>query len=679
MDVLPSCAAAAGLLGLTSNHPFVFLARGLQETCMKLGECTNGDIVIGVVVARQDGPGGVLLFGSGYVDGLTDTPISRHIEAQLSVGVDSLSSALQQASIEQQGAPVTLPPTLPAATSADLDVLGDAGEDVDQEIDDAAAADLDTMASFDALMDAAPAGPGSIGRDPIPPGSQGPAASPTSARPSSSPAPASPGATPAPAGHSSASTAGRPASSPPPTGLASSTARDRPDSSPTGQPVPAVRGDEERILPSNFTLPGLIVPPGRIQLATGRGAARKEPPPREPTTVTIPDALVGETVRELLRKGKDVSLRARLMDFTSLYKFVIDTLVRRGASDAAPREKVNHVYQQLTPDALRNVTVKFKMPGSYTMLSLITPTFNNAHSMRVASTLAVVLFMQYQRDPFFLWLLTMFREGFKAPAEPGTSNKRGRKRKPSDTVGDDPDLATASGAADGNAGAQGGGGVQGGAAGDGRAGGADAGARGEGDGQGGDPADGFSGAGDGGAPGGGDVQGGAAVEGRVRAAGGGNADGGDGGPAVAPSDRQRAAGGCGEVISDGASPADRVRGGLEARLLMSGGRVVATARVHPEHATFHGSPIPVEVVPCFIQTISTGCEMEIYPYGQDPGLCLEKGYPSPVPVTLGAVGSAYKIAWPVASIGYVFEMPSFAARASLLFSILHRSEEWSPC
>lgn len=37
------------------------------------------------------------------------------------------------------------------------------------------------------------------------------------------------------------------------------------------------------------------------------------------------------------------------MEFTALYKFVMDTIVKRAASDEKATNKVNHLYPELTP------------------------------------------------------------------------------------------------------------------------------------------------------------------------------------------------------------------------------------------------------------------------------------------------------------------------------------------
>lgn len=136
----------------------------------------------------------------------------------------------------------------------------------------------------------------------------------------------------------------------------------------------------------------------------------------------------------MLRNGVNESLRTRLMEFTWLYKFVVGTLVKRDAPRIPTRDRVNEVYPHLTPDALREVTVRFKMPNSLTVLAHKTPMFNISHAMTSFVSLAVVLYMKYQRDAFFLWILGLFYAGVKAPNDavtrPTTLSSGTPKRKP---------------------------------------------------------------------------------------------------------------------------------------------------------------------------------------------------------------------------------------------------------
>lgn len=69
MDALPSVAGAASMLGVTSGSAFVYLTRILQETCMKVQECTNGEILLSVAMSRRGDRDGVLLYGSNYLNG----------------------------------------------------------------------------------------------------------------------------------------------------------------------------------------------------------------------------------------------------------------------------------------------------------------------------------------------------------------------------------------------------------------------------------------------------------------------------------------------------------------------------------------------------------------------------------------------------------------------------------
>lgn len=386
MDVLPSCAGAAGLLGVSSSHPFVFLARILQETCMKMQECTNGEILLAVTLSRIDGPGGLLLFASGFVDGQEEPALSAQAESQITVGVDSLVFALQQVAMERQSSmtqpqvpprpPSPAPTMQPGASSgARDDGAGDAPEaadEFDNPVGDERNDEYSELAAQVLTGAARDREDGDARRE-----------------------------------DADVSWGARNASLP-------SRASSR-EPSPPARDDALSRAVDQYTLPSSFVVPGLTTPPPRILLPTGRGAARSAPPPRPPVKVSIPDADVVETVREVMRQGADISLRARLMEFTSLYKYVIDTLVKREAPDVALREKVNHPYSHLTPDALRGATVTFKMPGGKAPTTVTTPMFNNSHMMTTSSTLAVILFMKHRRDPFFLWLLTLFCWRGKGP------------------------------------------------------------------------------------------------------------------------------------------------------------------------------------------------------------------------------------------------------------------------
>jgi len=102
MDVVPSVSVAAGLYGYSSGHAFVHLAQILQGTCIKIQTVTNGEILIAATICRGDIPGGMLLFGSGYVNGTQQGDPSPANEAAVSIGVDSISSALRRSDEESR-------------------------------------------------------------------------------------------------------------------------------------------------------------------------------------------------------------------------------------------------------------------------------------------------------------------------------------------------------------------------------------------------------------------------------------------------------------------------------------------------------------------------------------------------------------------------------------------------
>lgn len=620
MDTLASCSGAASLLGLTSSHAFVYLARVVQETCVKLQHCTDNEVLISVTLSRVDGPGSLLLYASGYAGLAEEVEVSAQIETQISFGVESPASALQQLALEQQEKPQpTAPPVdIAAAAPAEMDADqdgADAGDERGAELDpvnqlinagDGGAADGqegDDGASAAQLVESGPR---------------------LSEGASGAPAPMPAAGSHAPTARSAANgdlNEGEAARVQEQskvdlrsTGTASQMSAVRNDR----EPSPATDGDY--VLPSSFKIPGLVVPPERILLPTGRGAARREPPVRPPRTVSISNALVNETMAELCRPGRDVSLRDRMKDFTALYKYVIDTFVKRTLPDEEARKKVNHTYAQLTPEAVRNVSVEYRTAGG-TSVMLTTPMFNNSHNMKATDALAVILLMKHERDPFFLWLLAQFCGGAKAPMEvvsrarPSPSpTKKGVKRKrarggvaaaaqtapalgtqPSTNGGDQAGAQEAFGAAQRSAAAS------------------TSGATTPGQDQ--------------------------TTPGRVAGAARGE-DGEESAAARPPS----------VLASDGDGEAYQQ---LYARQLLSGDRVIATADVHPEFSSFHSGPVPPSVVSCFLLHVDAGCSDVVYPYGQDAALCLEKGNPSMTPVTIGSIQPSYKIAWPVASIGCV--------------------------
>lgn len=370
-------------------------------------------------------------------------------------------------------------------------------------------------------------------------------------------------------------------------------------------------------LSHNFQLPGLTVAPPRIVTPFGRGRSRDSVPEPATTSVRIPDSVVLETEAELRIRHRDKSFRNRLLEFVGLYKFVVDTLVKRRTTELAARVKVDHNYYQLTPEAARGTTVRFRIRGGE--VSFSSPVFKNTRYMINDEYLAIIMLMKVRGDAFFLWLLAMFSGGALAPpvsrrkaavdgaiagpSTPAAVKKNGRKRQ----RGSPQQIAAAKAAAvGGRSDGSRGGSVSRSSAGENRSAGQDRGSR----------ADGIP---DEQAPGG--------------------VGGGSGGAGV-PSRG-------GESIS--AAHALESRAG--ARKLLLDGRAVATAQLLVDMTMLHGADTPPTVVTAFIIEIEAGCEDAVYPYGQDPLLCLEKGNPSPTPVALRSIATGYRVAWPVSSIG----------------------------
>lgn len=641
MDVLSSCSGAASLLGLTSSHAFIYLARVIQETCAKVQDCTNNEVLVSVTLSRVDGPGGVLLYATGYAGLHEEVEVSPEVETQISVGVDSIVSALQQLALDRKEPPSS--GVTPLYTSG----ISTGGNDAERDV----GASGDVLGVHDSTRnELSLAGDGDVAGDQGQDDGAGATPSPDdgprlSQGSNGVPAPTLAGGSDAPAADSDADLVRDVVAA---AGAQEHPKVDAPAGGGAGQTLvkPNDRAgslvvEDDYVLSSSFKVPGLMVPPQRILLPTGRGMARREPPARAPRTVTISSTLVNETVKELSHRGRDVSLRDRLKDFTALYKHVIDTLVKRAIPDEDARKKVNHTYPQLTPEAVRNVSVHYRTPGGSSVM-LSTPMFNNSHNMKTTDTLAVILFMKHERDPFFLWVLAQFCAGAKAPPEvvarPRIDNqataKKGIKRKRARGPG----AAAAAPAAS----TPGGGVINPG------------GSRGTTD-----HADGNVEEGAEGAPAGSQ---GAATPGTT---GGDNGDARAGGPRSGTS-----------------LPPREVHEHIFARSLMSGDRVVATADVHPEFSSFHSGPVPTSVVSCFLLHVEDGCSDVVYPFGQDPALCLEKGNPSATPVTLGSIQRAYKIAWPVAFIGprmRLYDRPFNESGAILLASgLVWRAAEPAP-
>lgn len=96
--------------------------------------------------------------------------------------------------------------------------------------------------------------------------------------------------------------------------------------------------------------------------------------------------MTAETLAELGQAAGDATLRMQLTDFTALYKFTIDTLVKRKCSDDCARQKFNHSYLQLTPEVTRGMEVTLFTAGNKKVLHK-SRTLQNAHSMAVSATL----------------------------------------------------------------------------------------------------------------------------------------------------------------------------------------------------------------------------------------------------------------------------------------------------
>lgn len=427
MDEMRSAADAVTMLGLSAKHPLVYLARVLQQTCEQVEDCTDRDVLVSVTLSRAGMPSGLLLFASGYLDPRVSIPPSAQAVAQMAVGLDSLVSALRHLNLERKERAAA--PTTPSESAAD----GMANEDGDDEPLDGGSEgagndgnDCDEMellarsAGGSALPADTPLG-GSCGGTPLP--SSPPASAPAGAtpaatsprrrpfglppRPDPSPVRLPRGSPPLP----SQSLDAAPQRSPPPRSKS-------PDGRRSGRASAArTAGDAvSYVLPTTFTVPGLSAPPPRIQMTSGRRPVKVPTNASNDMVLEIPRSVVEDTVKELTVPGRDDSLRLRLLEFQALYKFIVDTLVRRACPDALAREKINHPFIDVTPDAVRGKTVVFTMTSGKRM-SLNSPTFMNTRAMTTGNTLAVILLMKHLGDPFFLWVLAMFAGGAMAPPD----------------------------------------------------------------------------------------------------------------------------------------------------------------------------------------------------------------------------------------------------------------------
>lgn len=365
-------------------------------------ECTNGEVLLAVTVARMDGRDGMLLYASGYMDGQMWPEASAQSMAQLTVGVDSIVTAIQQLAAERQrtsrGWPdrLTNPSELQRAdgttglpgfpSAAGGEMAGDDCDGLDDPMDAIDVAEGHVAVDNDAVGDIArvddegeqiPAPP-LVHGGPLHGADQereleehvrralggGPASGVINA--SGAPSEAPPVSTARhPRAPSPSPSLRNPSPSPPPGVAGQSRA-----SSVAGAPsANAGRKDPGKPsggyqLPSDFVKPGLAVPPQRMALPTGRGASRRDPSEAAPFVDFVPPAMVKETVDELMRSDPDATMRTVLLDFCGLYKFVVDTLVRRANEEDSSFAKVNHSYRQLTPDIVRGAEISFEHPAN---------------------------------------------------------------------------------------------------------------------------------------------------------------------------------------------------------------------------------------------------------------------------------------------------------------------------
>lgn len=610
--MLASAEDAAGLFGFSAGHPFVYLARMLQSACHEIEQCTSTDVLLTVTASQAGVPGGVLLFASGFLGRASAIRPSPQVEAQLAVGVDRIVTAVRQVALENKkraadvvdgdadapnkdaaaNGPVTRADGLAAGTTRrgpngeEPERIGDdgsgsacgTGEDQGAPADDGCG-DVGDLTGQSGLSDEGSATPGvNVER--------------TSEQPTRPPDRPSPAPENPPGNNNVAESVPR----------ASGNVADR-----TGSSAHGLISDY--VLPSTFVVPGLTVAPARIQLPSTRGGVRFVPPEPAVEEVDIPDSTVHETIKQLSVPTRDDSLRTRLVEFTSLYKYVIDHLVKRSCVDPEARDKVNHPYLDVTPDVVRGKKVSFLFTKSK-RVSVLSPTFRNSRATKSSSSLAVILLMKRRGDPFFLWLLGLFSGGAVAPVDYALAQKGGQG---SDAEGNAPaapasrskckkraresprkgsrsglesnDLSTSAAAASSSRNQS-------------------------------------------------------VVSGEPPEAKG----------AVAPPDvpsQTTANDDAAALISAGSA---RVQAACQ---LLSDGKVIGTGTVHPEFDLFHSLPARPSIVTVFLRQVVPGCGDIIYPFGQDAQLCLERGNPSSVAVPLSSIPSGYRIAWPVADVGYV--------------------------
>lgn len=600
MDLVSSCAVAASILGLSSGHPFVFLGRMIQETCLKVGDATDGEVLLAVTVTRVGGSGELLLFGSGYVDGERSADPLPHADALVSIGVDSIAHALRQVHTERRLAdeprrPLPSPRQPPSTAQPEKAVDGlklgaTLGADVEEDPNNHGVKTAVTFGSGNHED-------GDVAAEGTTEFVAGGMTQPILANAGVDEAVAGdPGVTSELPGDRGCAENGAAAAANAADGSGGHRrdAEDEDAQSRGARRTTLSAVSDSRFLsaallspslyklPDDLQLPGLMVAPKRILLRRGRGRTRTEPPPAEKRSVDIPETLVQETIRELMPTPAYKSLLLPLVSFSQLCKFAVDTLVKRQTDDPNKRDAVDHSFLQLTPEAARGATVNFKNHKG-TRVAVESPVFTNSTYAKIDPFLAIILLQKHERDPFFLWLMGIFARGARAPTDksflsdgppvPAGTRRRGHKRprgspkKDADENIESPDAGRELGARMGDEGSD---------------------------------MNAIDGVG---------------VVGRVD-----------------------------------------IAAHLVARHVLHDRKVVASATLHPDMDMFHGKPTPLNVVPGYITAVADGCGNVPYPFGQDSALCLEHGNPSSTPVPLSSVGNAYRIAWLAGSVGYVVRL-----------------------
>lgn len=167
-------------------------------------------------------------------------------------------------------------------------------------------------------------------------------------------------------------------------------------------------------------------------MTTGRRPVKAPVNASDEAEVQIPRVLVEDPAQELQVAGRDDSLRLRLIEVQTLYKFVIDTLAKQACDDPITREKINHPFVDITPNTVRSKVITFTMTSGK-RLPMKSPTFMNTRDMTTGSALALILLMKHLGDPFYLWIIGLLFEGPVAPPDAIPSSQRrtgsGKKEK----------------------------------------------------------------------------------------------------------------------------------------------------------------------------------------------------------------------------------------------------------